>query len=404
MSACPITPRLSRALFDGLSAELEAHVAACDACGRERAAIARLAGLARLLPEPAPSASRVEELRTALVAGTGRVPRVTRGRGGLLAALALGLAAAAALAVWQWPAGHASRALAVMDHGTVHAHTGARFIRLGGAPDEIVRLTQGTLTVEVKPLSPGQRFRVITGDAEVEVRGTAFDVVVDGDHLRSVRVLHGRVEVRPQSGRAVILTPGQRWSAPEEPKPVVAVQPAAAPEPPAAGHATAARLVPALAPRRRPEAHGPAMVLPGGPALATTRLPRPGEIAFDEGWKALRGGDNEAAAQSFLKAAGSAGSDPVAEDARFWGGVALARAGHHDKAIAQLELFADRYPASPRYGEASAMLGWLLVDSGDLGEAERRFRAAVDDRVPSIRESARKGLEAVAGRRVAERR
>jgi hypothetical protein len=42
------------------------------------------------------------------------------------------------------------------------------------------------------------------------------------------------------------------------------------------------------------------------------------------------------------------------------------------------------------------MLGWLLVDAGDLAGAACRFRAAEDDRVYAVRASARKGLRALA--------
>ncbi len=71
----------------------------------------------------------------------------------------------------------------------------------------------GTVTVEVDRLQPGERFRIVTGDAEVEVRGTAFDVTAAGDRLRSVRVMHGSVEVRPAGGSVRILSPGQAWEA-----------------------------------------------------------------------------------------------------------------------------------------------------------------------------------------------
>lgn len=98
---------------------------------------------------------------------------------------------------------------------TCNTHEGARFVLVGAAPDEIVRLLDGALTVEVDPLGPRERFRVVTGDGEVEVRGTAFEVRAEQDQLRAVRVLHGRVVVRgaPLEGE-VELGPGQRWLAP----------------------------------------------------------------------------------------------------------------------------------------------------------------------------------------------
>ncbi|MBC7975602.1 MAG: hypothetical protein H7138_11520, partial [Myxococcales bacterium] len=52
----------------------------------------------------------------------------------------------------------------------------------------------------------------------------------------------------------------------------------------------------------------------------------------------------------------------------------------------------ERYPRSPRTGEASVMLGWLLVDLGAHDEATRRFQAGIHDASPTVRDSAKAGL------------
>lgn len=44
------------------------------------------------------------------------------------------------------------------------------------------------------------------------------------------------------------------------------------------------------------------------------------------------------------------------------------------------------------------MLGWLLVDAGLTPEAAKRFRAALSDPDPKIRDSATAGLAASSGR------
>ena len=55
----------------------------------------------------------------------------------------------------------------------------------------------------------GQRLVIAGGgDSAVEVRGTAFTTRVEHDHLMSVDVQHGRVEVRPPDGRALLLGAG----------------------------------------------------------------------------------------------------------------------------------------------------------------------------------------------------
>jgi hypothetical protein len=60
-------------------------------------------------------------------------------------------------------------------------------------------------------------------------------------------------------------------------------------------------------------------------------------------------------------------------DAAFWTAVALARGGRSADAIAAFRNMLGGYPNSPRAGEASAMLGWLLVDAHQLDEAAKRF-------------------------------
>lgn len=41
------------------------------------------------------------------------------------------------------------------------------------------------------------------------------------------------------------------------------------------------------------------------------------------------------------------------------------------------------------------MLGWILVDANEPAEAARRFRAAIGDPTPAVRDSAKAGLDAV---------
>src|SRR6185369_12386757 len=74
--------------------------------------------------------------------------------------------------------------------GVVHADGNAIYELATAQPDERVRLHDGELSVEVMPLLEPERFRVITGDAEVEVKGTSFVVVARADRLVNVRVTH----------------------------------------------------------------------------------------------------------------------------------------------------------------------------------------------------------------------
>lgn len=76
-------------------------------------------------------------------------------------------------------------------------------------------LLRGELELSVSKLSPGQRFVVETPDAEVEVRGTVFEVEVANPETNCgaqtrVAVKEGVVEVR-SGQRKVMLGAGQTW-------------------------------------------------------------------------------------------------------------------------------------------------------------------------------------------------
>ncbi len=101
----------------------------------------------------------------------------------------------------------------------VLAHDGARYRVESPQPDEIVRLLDGSLSVAVNPLRRGQRFRIVTGEVELEVNaeGAALDVTAKADHLESARVMRGTVEVRAAGGAGRAITAGQAWQAPPGP-------------------------------------------------------------------------------------------------------------------------------------------------------------------------------------------
>ena len=145
---------------------------------------------------------------------------------------------------------------------------------------------------------------------------------------------------------------------------------------------------------RKPQAL--ALALPAAPPPSSTNPPSPAELAFSQGWQALRSDDYPGAAAAMRRASEAAPASALAADARYWEAIALARQGSDAKARLAMEEFLRRFPGSPRAGEVSAMLGWLLLDSHEWSAAERLFLAAESDRAPAVRESARKGLEITA--------
>jgi hypothetical protein len=385
--SCPSELELDRALTSE-DAAIAAHVAGCAECAAHWAATADALALARDLPVELPPVAHREDLRTEILAAADLRPRRTRRRRWLAPRLGLAAAAAAAaLLVFRSssptpaplqppPQMKLATAPAPSNHGTVHAHAGATYMLAADTPDEIVRLRDGTIDVDVQPLAPGERFRVVVGADEVEVRGTSFEVVAAADRLVAVHVIHGRVEVRHGGAAPVVLAPGQAWQAmetavtsplppspsPAAPRPRRIAAKRAAPEPP-----------PPEAPRSDPQ-----------------------EAAFVVGWEAMRDNDFHTAIAAFAKVVALDPVGDLAEDAAFWRGVSLARLRRSAEAIAALRDFTEQYPSRTRAGEASAMLGWLLLDAKELAEARRRFDAAAADPSPLVQKRAREGLEALA--------
>ena len=372
MNRCPSPVELERAYWSqGEAARV--HALACARCGAELAEIEALVAAGRAI-EPAPqSAARREEIRTTLLARQEKASKASSPERRLAGwwKLAPVAAAAAAAVVWfVWPRGGAET---TARRGSVMVHGEARYMLVSPQPDEIVRLVDGTLTVQVDRLAPGERFRVITSDGEVEVVGTAFDVTAEADRLVGVRVMHGVVHVRDAAGKTHVLEAGAAWSvpvaAPPQPPPAPTIEPAAPPIRAIEGH----RAVPAAPPAVKSES----------------------QKALDEGWAALRAERFDEAASAFARSLASRPSKQVAEDAGYWQSVALARARQPGKAARSFESFLSAHPRSTRAGEASAMLGWILFDARDYQGAARRFRVALEDPSARVRKSAADGLNAI---------
>jgi len=379
--ACPTATELDRA-FGSAAPELVSHVASCPACTAAWTETAEAIALVRELPAELPPALHREEQRTALLAAFEHRPTTARRRGWLVPAVTAAAAASVLFALWPHvhapaPASAPPLPPAPASAHVVHPHAGAHYTIAAEAPDEIVRLREGTIDVDVRPLRPGERFRVIVGADQLEVHGTSFEVVAAGDHLVSVHVVHGRVEVRRVGTAPAFVTGGQSWHAVAAiagpPSPARAPQPRVTPP--------AARAVERVPPPAEPP-----------PAAATD----PQETAFVAGWDAMRRGELAVAADAFARAVALDPHGDLAEDGTFWHAVAVARLHRTEEALIALRSFIGAYPTSTRAGEASVMLGWLLVDANQLDEAERRFRAAASDASQAVRASARSGLDALA--------
>ena len=389
MSSCPSEIRLTQALSEGMDGPLAAHVHSCGPCQQVLSDLRPIVELAPALPYIEPSEPERLAARERLLHAARSVPSKPKP----WTMMSPWLAAAAVLLIILGVAVRPKPGPTIALHGRVDPLGPARFAHQGPSADEIVRLADGTILVEVSPLSPGERFRVVTGADEIEVRGTLFEATAAAERLQAVRVLRGVVEVRPSGGSMQRLTVGERWhaatvtradpplpspSAP--PKPIPAVRPSASAAP---VRATARATV-------LPDA-GPVDDSP----VTASPVPSPEERSFAEGMDALRAGQYSAAAAAFERTVHVAGNQSMAEDARYFRAIALARAGRAEPAIAAMEEFLKRHAASNRAGEISSILGWQLLDRGAIDAAEGRFRAALSDRRAEVRKSAEKGMQAI---------
>jgi TolA-binding protein len=275
----------------------------------------------------------------------------------------------------------------------VHASTGAAFVMASAPPDETLRLRGGTVEVQVDPLARGERFRVVVGDGEVEVRGTAFTVSAADDRLADVSVAHGRVEIRPRDRATAVLGAGQAWRARET---AHAIAPPTPPPPVAPAPVSTSPTAPRQRRVERPRERRVAVVESApGHDRGRPSDPTPQESLYDDAWDAMRAGEFAKAAARFANVISAAPRGALADEGAFWRAVATARAGRPALAIDRFREMLDDYPTSGRRGEAAAMLGWLLIDAGRTYEARSLFRTAASDSSERVRASARQGLAAI---------
>jgi hypothetical protein len=352
-SGCARGDELDAALDGRLSADdaraALAHAARCADCdARRRARSLRREALATL-SDGAPDELSARRLRANLVSAALR--REPRGR----RVIAFALAAAAVLAlgvgaqVARRPAEDplAPGELRLGRAGALRPEAGARWSVREEGGDTRVMLEDGTVRLRVRRRRAGERFRVVLRDAEVEVRGTRFEVVARDGALRSVRVEEGLVAVRRTGDAEQLLAAGSRYAAPEVP----------------------ARVTVAAAPPRVPR--------PPPSAIAREISPRPAP-AVDPGREFRLGalahvrGDHATAALALGRfLAASAGDDPRREDARYVRVLALRGGGREAEAAAEAGRYLREFPEGLRRAEVAAWLARALAARGDCEGAAR---------------------------------
>ncbi len=197
---------------------------------------------------------------------------------------------------------------------------------------------EGTIHVHVRPQDAGERFLVVMRDGELEVRGTTFDVTVQGGETTRVVVQSGIVELRLRGRPVVRLVDGDAWT----PSSAVSLLP---PRPPASAARPSAR----YRLRRRTST-----TASRAPAAAMQRL---------------RGGHHEEAAAAFHAFVAAWPRSSQAEDASFLEAVALARAGRPDAAGLAAERHLATFPASFHRKEAAVLEARAAALRGECDSA-----------------------------------
>jgi hypothetical protein len=333
-------------LGDRELASIDRHLAICASC----AELAHDLDLVRSLlrsPAPTPTPLDVQRGRLRLLREAALPSPISKGPGRARPALAVALAIVAAgalLFVGQRrgeqgrlaaapPPPSASASVPVRTVTTVLPDGQARFARASADGTESVTLEDGAIDVSVRHLGRAERFLVKTGDAEVEVRGTVFRVEASDNHLRSVAVVEGKVEVRFRGG-AVLLAASERWDRPiDGPPPPVALAPTRA-----------------TATLAAPKAKRPPNTAPAKPAVDD------GSSAFVEGMARMERGDYGDAARHLEAFSKSNPHDDRAEDAAFLVIIALERAGRRAEAVAAARRYLGTYSAGYRRAEAQAIV------------------------------------------------
>ena len=218
--------------------ELAPQFASCIHCVESLAAWRDLRELGGSLDWTPPDALRSARVRARVVRSMSSPssidPHPFRGR---LTAAAIGMAAVCSAVLLALVATHSEKRERIASVrteaslGVIQQIGVARFERTSEAPDEVVRLKEGRVRISVAHLAPTERFRIVTSDAVVEVRGTKFDVQASSGRLQAVAVERGLVEVRVGASEPAVLAEGARWSASKSP----IAAPPAEPMPPAPG-------------------------------------------------------------------------------------------------------------------------------------------------------------------------
>lgn len=317
------------------AASSERHRVLCATCRDRFEADERLREVALAVRYPTMDALRARRLRARILRGVGqRAPSPPR-LPFVLAFAALTIAIVL-LAGWSRmtskaaPVAAAPRAAPAPLAGSVVALHDSVWSQSREANTERVRLERGELRVRVRKQTSNERFFVELPDGNIEVRGTQFDVRVEGPKTVSIVVSEGVVAFHPRGEPERVLVAGQSWPPPTAPAPAP---------------------TPSMTP-------------------APAAKPAPVDTTADEYDAAVRAylqHDYEGAAKGFERFEVEHPRARQLEDATFLHASALAYAGHDDAAAKLSERFLKQYPTSIHARDAAELVA-RAARKTDAGE------------------------------------
>lgn len=388
----PKAEALARAALEGLApAEIQQHLAGCDACQAKLAGFeTSLEALRADAPPPVDDTDRSRAIADAMSAASAAPvsPLRTSRRPWMMAAAVVVAAAAAAIVLprfigsapegWTLEEGQlvaegakvapgeplppdrdvtaegAAAQIRFTDDSRVTATEGTRFGIRGITPE--IDLREGELEVAATPRTDGSQLQVHTAEAMVSVVGTRFSVSRAGTET-TVSVAEGVVKVtRLADGTEQQLGAGEMLKVSAEvPKPEASAAPTAT--------ASASAAAPPV--RRASIADIRAQIAAGNFAEARKLISRArsqggvsqAELAIVEAEALLAQGKGGQAAQAYLAVAEGFPSTPQAEEALFAAAqLSLGRTGKGKRGLGLLRQYLSRYPSGRFSAEARRLL------------------------------------------------
>lgn len=392
---CPSSEELITLYCDGADQNLIDHISSCERCALEWKKIEALVQAGRKSEIEEPSEERIDQMRRNVLGSMNT--RNNPDRRWLSAVAASAALVVVSIAAW------AMIGLFTSDEykaTVVSAGQNASYRFVSAQPDELLVLEHGRITLDVKPLTSGERFRVAVGDSFVEVRGTVFDVSAEHKKLVDVRVISGKVEVKTPEAPKVSLIAGRSWtySKPTAMPVVSGSEPVVEPVEIASvdQHQIQSETKhPKISKKkmRRKIQPRPIKPQPDVPSPTASAL----KSQLDEGLRLIKSGRYDQAAEVFGRAQKEEGNRALVEEAAYWQGLSLQRAGRISQAESTFKSYLARFPASPRRGEVAVALGWILFNRGENGKARSYFAMAAQDSSEKVSSSARRGLDAIGG-------